>query len=248
MSTVIDLPSGAKLEVRSLTGKESKILSDKEAIKSGLFLDKILKACTVGVLDWGPYASEESGEFDWGKALVGDRFYGLLQIRVISLGETYQFKLQCAEEGCRERFGFELNLLTDLPVKRLSEEAKGLFQAGNVFQTKDTNGKTVSFRLPIGKDEQAASKFNTFDGALIQGLSQRIVAIDDVESKRIYLEGLAWKDLLKLLDDLDEPNCGVKTDIEVPCPHCGTIQDVQLPFGRGFLLPSTLSSRKSPET
>lgn len=34
MSRIIDLPSGAKIEARSLTGKESKILSDKEDRKS----------------------------------------------------------------------------------------------------------------------------------------------------------------------------------------------------------------------
>jgi hypothetical protein len=243
MSRVVDLPSGAKLEIRSLTGKESKILSDKDAIKSGLFLDKILKACTVSVLDPGPYPQSEV--FDWGKALVGDRFYGLLIIRVISLGEEYKFKLQCDQTACREAFNFELNLLKDLPVQRLSEAGKALFAAGNVFETKDSNGKTVSFRLPTGQDELASAKFNEFDGAFIQALMQRIVSVEGVDDKRVYLEGSSWGDLLKLLDAFDEPNCGVDTDIEVMCPHCQGLQDIRLPFGRDFLLPSSKRSRKS---
>jgi hypothetical protein len=245
MSAVIDLPSGAKLEIRSLTGKESKILSDKEAVKSGLFLDKILKACTVSVLDWGPYAQNEAGEFDWGKALVGDRFYGLLQIRVISLGEEYQFKLQCTEEACRARFNFALNLISDLPVRRLSDEARAAFKDGNLFRVKDSNGRTIAFRLPTGQDELAAGKFNSWDSAFIQSLLQRIVSIDGVENKRVYLEGCDWKDLLQLLDEFDGPNCGVDTDIEVQCPHCGGLQDVRLPFERGFLVPTTKRGQKT---
>ena len=242
MSRVIDLPSGAKIEVRPLTGKESKILSDKDAIKSGMFLDKILNACTVGVLDFGPYP--QGDKFDWGKALVGDRFYGLLQIRVISLGEEYWFKLQCSASECRERFDYCIDLVKDLPVQRLSEEGKKTFAAGNSFQTVDANGKTVSYRLPTGQDEIASAKFNAFDSAFIQALSQRIVSIEDVSDKRSYLEACAWADLLKLLDAFDANNCGVNTDIEIVCPYCGAIQDVRLPFERGFLLPSYKSSRK----
>jgi hypothetical protein len=241
MSRVIDLPSGAKIEVRSLTGRESKILSDRDAIKGGVFLDKILNACTVSVLDHGPYAA--TSQFDWAKALVGDRFYALLQIRVLSLGEAYAFKLQCKEESCRKQWEIELNLVSELPVQRLSDDGRALFAAGNVFSTVDDNGKTVRYRLPIGQDEQIAAKAAGFDGAFIQAMRQRIISIDGEQDVRVYLEKCEWKALLALLEAFDEHNCGVKTDIEVECPTCGAIQELQLPFGRGFFVPSMKSKK-----
>jgi len=237
MSRIIDLPSGAKIEGRSLTGKESKILSDKDLAKSGLFLDKILEACTVSVMDFGPYQSSE--KLNWRQALLGDRFYALLQIRILSLGADYCFKLQCQEEACRERFDYGLNL-NDLPVKRLSDVDRTAFASGNEFITVDCNGRMVTYRLPIGQDELLAAKStNTFDSAFIQSLLQRIVSIEGVDDKRKYLEDMGWGDLLQLLEAFDEHNCGVETDFSAECPKCGAIQDVRLPFGRGFLLPST---------
>ena len=240
MSQIIDLPSGAKLEMRSLTGKESKILSDKELVKSGLFLEKILQACTVSVVDGSPY--QNGGEkLDWRQVLLGDRFYALLQIRILSLGADYCFKLQCVEEPCRHRFDYEIDL-NDLPIRRLSEDARLAFASGNLFVTQDGAGKDITYRLPIGQDELLAAKNATsIDGAFIQGMLQRIVSIDGLQKCdfRKYLEDMSWGDLLRLLDSFDEHNCGVETTFSASCPECGAIQDVQLPFGRGFLLLST---------
>jgi hypothetical protein len=46
-------------------------------------------------------------------------------------------------------------------------------------------------------------------------------------------------DAAALLDSFDEADGGVETSIEVECPACGGVQDVQLPFERGFFLPTT---------
>lgn len=240
------MPSGAKLEVRSLTGKESKILSDKDAAKNGTFMDKILNACTLGVVAPGPYQVEDGRPFDWMKALVGDRYYAILQIRVASLGEKYNFKVQCREEGCRELWEHEIDLLADLPVQSLSAEAQETFSAGNVFSTTAVDGKVIKYRLPIGKDEQIAAKAKGFDGAFIQALRQRIVSVDGEPDVRLYLERCEWSALLSLLAALDENNCGVKTDIEIECPSCGAIQELQLPFTAGFFAPSM--KPKKPRT
>ena len=48
----------------------------------------------------------------------------------------------------------------------------------------------------------------------------------------------------KLRRLFQEQNCGVETDFSAACPDCGGIQDVRLPFGRGFLLPSTKTGAK----
>jgi hypothetical protein len=245
MSRVVELPSGAKLEVRSLTGKESKILSDKDAAKNGTFMDKILSACTVGVVANGPYRVEEGKAFDWMQALLGDRYYAILQIRVASLGELYSFKVQCREDHCRKLWEHEINLIEHLPVQRLSPEAQATFAGGNEFTTVDGNSKTIKYRLPIGKDEHLAAKFKGgFDGAFIPALRQRIISIEGEPDVRLYLERCEWSKLLELLAALDENNCGVKTDIEIECPECGAIQELQLPFTTAFFAPSMKAKKQ----
>ena len=254
--SIIKLPSGAVIEIRGLRGKEGKLLSDKEAIKSGTFLDKILNACTVGVTDPGPYTTVTGAPLipggparetlDWTKVLVGDRFFALIQIRVLTLGELFVFKLQCGEEVCRKGFEQEISLLKDLEVRCLSDADRAQFSAGNLFVAKDRNGKTIKYRLPIGKDEVAASRAgSSMDGAFMMALLQRIVEIEGQEIPRIYLEECEFGACLELLEIFDEHNCGVKTEIEIECPHCGGLQDIQLPFGRGFFVPTKKATPKS---
>lgn len=251
---IIKLPSGAIIEIRGLRGKEGKLLSDKEAIKSGTFLDKILSACTVNVIEANPYTTISApalspGEpqrqvLDWSQVLIGDRFFALVQIRVLSLGEQFGFKLQCSEQGCRQRFEHEISLLQDLKVTCLSDEDRAQFAAANEFSATDRNKKAIKYRLPVGKDEVLAMRGGQGpDGAFLQALLQRIVSIEGEIVPRKYLEDCDFANLLDLLETFDRHNCGVETTIEVECPHCGNIEDIQLPFGRGFFVPSKMGTK-----
>jgi hypothetical protein len=253
--SIIQLPSGAIIEIRGLRGKEGKLLSDRDAIKNGTFLDKILSACTVNVIEASPYvtipAKATSPDepprqvLDWSQVLIGDRFFTLVQIRVLSLGEMFGFKLQCSEEGCRKRFNHEISLLKQLSVTCLSAEDRAQFAAVNEFSTLDRNNKTIRYRLPVGKDEVLAMRAGQGgpDGAFMQALLQRIVSIEGEVVPRKYLEDCDFGNLLDLLASFDEHNCGVETTIEVQCPHCGSLEDIQLPFGRGFFVPSKMGTK-----
>jgi len=245
MGSIVTLPSGAQVEFRALKGKEGKLLSDKDAVKSGLFLDKILSACTERVISAHPYGEAMAERFDWGKALVGDRFYALLQIRVLSLGAEFVFKIQCSQPECRKRWEHMIDLTTDLPVQRFSPEDQALFAAGNCFETADINKRKITYRLPIGHDEVMAARTQSIDGAVMQALLQRVISVDGEQIPRKYFEDLPWSEVFRLIDMFDVHNCGVKTDIEVECPECGSVEDIKLPFGRGFLVP-TSRSVKSP--
>lgn len=54
---------------------------------------------------------------------------------------------------------------------------------------------------------------------------------------RLFLEDLSMRDADFLVDEFDRVDCGVDTAIEVECPECFTLQEVELPFDRGFFLP-----------
>src|SRR5713101_6246083 len=134
MEKQIVCPSGLAGEIRGLRTKEGKLLADRAAARAGSTFDKILGGCWLETTDAGIYDFAPGGPVDWSKVLVGDRFYTLLQVRVLTYGAEYAFAVQCESPSCRERFDWELNLEA-LPVKRLSDEAKAAFRGGNRFET-----------------------------------------------------------------------------------------------------------------
>lgn len=259
MSVEISCPSGMQLQIRGLKGKEGRLLSDRNAVRQGLVMDSLLTACTEKVLDPGPYEVRENGTLDWGKVLIGDRFYTLLQIRLASFGPEYSFKAQCRDTSCRERFDQDVNLETDLVVKTMSDEDRETFREQGLFETVLRDGKTVKYRLATGADEKKVMRNRTADSAMVDMLMMRIVSIDGVgegkatdvgsgktvKSIKTYLEDLEWSELVHLLNSLDDHDCGVNPEIEIQCPACGGVQEVQLPFERGFFLPQETSTRNA---
>jgi hypothetical protein len=168
-------------------------------------------------------------------------------VRSLTFGDEYAFQVQCQSPGCRERFEWELNL-KDLPVRTLSEGARAAFRNGNRLETRlPHDGRKVWFRLMTGADEvRAATAMRAGrDGMLLTALAMRIVEIEGVktEDKRRFLDDMELADAAALLDRFDEADGGVETSIEVECPACGAVQDLQLPFERGFFLPTTRRAR-----
>jgi hypothetical protein len=257
MSVEIECPSGMRLQIRGLKGKEGRLLSDRNAVRQGTVMDSLLTACTEQVLDAGPYILREDGKIDWGKVLIGDRFFTLLQIRLASFGPEYSFKVQCRDNMCRERFDYQLNLETDLTVRSMSSEDREVFKEQGSFKTTLNDGKVVNYRLATGADERKVARNRTLDSALIDMLMMRIDSIEGVgqgtasdavagktvKTIRAYLEDLDWSELVSLLNALDSHDCGIDPQIEIQCPACGGVQEVQLPFERGFFLPTETASR-----
>jgi hypothetical protein len=242
MTMNIVCPSGLAGEIRGLKGKEGKLLSDRSAARAGATFEKILAGCWVATTDPGIYDLPVDGSVDWSKVLVADRFFTLLQIRALTFGDEYAFSVQCSSAACRERFEWTLNL-QELPVVRLSDATKAGFRAGNRFETTlPRDGRKVWFRLVLGADEMraAAALKAGRDGMLLAALALRIVEIENVPDgeKRRFLEDIEMADATALLDQFDESDGGVETKIEVECPSCLGVQDVELPFERGFFLPT----------
>jgi hypothetical protein len=179
---------------------------------------------------------------------VADRFYTLLQIRAQTFGNDYAFSVQCQSPACRERFDWTLNL-QELPVVSLSDASKAAFKAGNRFETMlPRDGRKVWFRLMTGADEvRAASVLRTGrDGTLLTALALRICEIENVpdHDRRKFLDELDMADAAALLDQFDQADAGVETTIEVECPACLGVQDVELPFERSFFLPTAKTAGK----
>ena len=232
----ITCPSGLSGEVRIFTVREYNILADRRNSQRTLWTDKILQNCWLRTIDAGPYELGEAG-LDWSNVLQGDRFYILLQLRVASLGDDYDFSVSCQQ--CGEQIAWHLSL-QDLPIRKLTGESLERFKGGNRFEcTLPGCGKKVTFRLAVGGDEKRFSKLRKGNPESLWSVSllQRIVEIDGVSNKRAFVDELSISDAEFLRQEFDVVDCGVDTTIEIECPSCYAVQLVDLPFGPQFLLP-----------
>ncbi len=246
MSDTITCPSGLKGRIRGMKAREERILADRKLARSGGQLEQILAACWEETLDPGPYDFGDQS-IDWGKVLQGDRFFTLLQIRVRSYGPEYAFSLPCESRSCRARIEWEVDL-RDLPVRALSDGSREALVAGNRFETVLPDaGKRVTFLLLTGADERRMVPLRKAAGErpISTMLAFRLESIEGIETreKARFIEDLAMSDVSFLLGEFDRVDCGVETEIEVECPECLAVQAVELPFERGFFLPTKRTDR-----
>jgi hypothetical protein len=218
--------------------REERVLADHALAKSGGRLDELLRSCWSETVDAGPY-SFGGNLLDGGAVLQGDRFFALLKIRALTYGPEYGFAVSC--RNCRARIEWEVDL-TKLPVRPLSPESRAAFIAGNRFETTLPDaGKRVWFKLLTGEDERKLPALQRAapDRLLSSVLAYRVVEVEGVDpkDKRAFLEDLALRDADFLVDEFDRVDCGVDTTIEVECPECREVQDVDLPFDSTFFLP-----------
>ena len=232
----ITCPSGLRGVVRGLKVKEANLLADNSAAKRNTSFESVLKGIWTETEDAGPY--EEP--LDWSRVLVCDRFFIMLQSRIITYGSEYLFPVQCTESSCRHRFEWQEDL-SALSIRALSEDSLMEFQSGNKFSTTTSAGVRVAFKLMTGADEVRASKLaaRSRSSLMTTALAARIVSIEGVEAnnKSTWIENLGMDEVRDLLDLLDAVDGGVETSVEIECPACLNVMDLDLPFGREFYLP-----------
>ena len=239
MTEIITCPSGLQGRIRGMKVREERILADRKLAKRGGQIDQLLAACWEETLEPGPYGFGE--KIDWDQVLQGDRFYVLLQIRALTYGAEYAFSVGCQDAACRARIEWELNL-NDLPVRALEGERLESFAEGNRFEASLPNaGVRLWFKLLTGVDERKLPQLRrqAGDRVLSAMLGLRILEIEGVEprEKRAFLEDLSMRDADFLVDEFDRVDCGVETGIEIECPDCLAVQEIELPFDQGFLMP-----------
>ena len=258
----VQLPSGATIELRQLTLKEENFLAASARSRKGSqekALVDVVARCTEGFADPGPYPWAKVGEKPkWDDMLAGDFFGAMLELRKLSYreGKDYEVELKCPNRACNNRFGWTVNLDTDLLVKKLPDESADALKNGR-HMTTEIAGHVVHFHLGVVKDNAFQEKLDKrFPGReMACMLRSRIEKVEGVDSKDLmnWLDGegqgqhpgLTSDDAEDLRNAFFEADCGVDTEIEVECTRtaCRNVFRLDLPFD-SILSPSRALAQK----
>lgn len=248
MPTRVICPSGMIGDVRALKVKEADALANQANAKHGTSLEGVLSGCWLQTVDSGIYSF--AGQPDWTQVLVCDRFYTLMRIRAATYGEDYEFSIQkCG--GCGERYDWELKL-SDLPMKPLPEGSKDVFKnGGNRFTAALLDGRKVTFHLQTGAGEirAGAAARKQVTQKVTASLMARIDEIEGVKAQDRFkaINELDLNEARDLIEQFDEVDGGVDTDVITHCMFCGAENTVALPLDRGFWIPKK-KKRAAEET
>jgi len=258
----IEAPSGMVVDLRGLTARDGRYLSNEALVRDNEVEDHILRNCCPTLLDPGPYPFQ--GAIDWDRVLVGDGVYLFLAVRDATFpGDPHEIKLTCPQKFCREKFVWQIDIHEFLQkkVKPLSAADAEAIKAGTPIRVQvpnvaptflfspRTRGDLKQFFAYEKQQKSWSAKKKEQINQVVDNLTFWRLGIEGLDIKKPrarqdFLEDLGFREIHALREALDVHDCGVDTSIDVACPHCEHEWEIQLPFDRSFFLPT----RKKPET
>lgn len=238
----VECPSGLRGTIRKLKVREENLLADRKKLRSGAAINEALGGVWQSTDDPGPYALEQGVNPNWNDVLVGDQLYAMIQMRIATYGKDFAFRTQCTNLGCGSPFEWEIDL-EKIPVQRLSEKSKVIFQGGNRYEVTLESGPRIWFKLLTSGEAQRGilnARRDSPDRFVTVALRLQILEVEGVGKKRSELEAFIDDLDADLADELraafDAAGCGLETTIDIECPTCGAIGEIEIPFAgdRGF--------------
>ena len=227
MEKVIDLPSKGipysgieptKISIRSLKGKDEKLLADMVESNVEKKYLALLKQVMTGI------NPEE--------LTLGDRAYILLWLRVNSYSSTVSVNLVC--QNCEDKIVVDIDL-TKINIKDVPEDFK---EPKEVTLSDGSIVKVRTFRI---KDEvllEDLSKTKCFSDLYMYRWALSIVDDKSIEKRMGFLDNLDVSDFEKIKEVQKMSIHGPDLDnVKYHCPKCGQDGSMILPFRPDFLLP-----------
>lgn len=239
-------PSGLAGKIRPLCVSDEPVTQDVSLIKSGGLIYELCKRCWVHTDNKGPYVNFNPGE-DWSSILQGDAFWVFLQIRRVTYGDSYDFSYKC--DACNQ-ISENSMMFSSLEAQEPSEAALAAFQSGGVIKEVTESGQHFTFKLLTAADEKTVSNYEKGRSLSRSRASMCVRLVDIAGLPEQPFAKLKWVESLPsgMADEISEimesHDCGVDTDLEVACKHCGYEQEIALPFGPNFLKRKRLGKKE----
>lgn len=245
---LITCPSGLSFKARRWILNDHKILRDPKLLNSGRFLIEMISTVDQGVVECGPYNSFAVGKpAQWGKVVLGDILYALLQVRVATLAEL-DFGLSCGQ--CNAKVDLTVDL-AQIKTTPMHEKAKQHLETGIPIKCQVTlhDGMTLvmELRMLLGEDLPKWMLMQKHD-KLLKDDAQRLLQVHSItpagkepitqfdQIKEFYYQQ-DWSFQTELDSLIDLFGGGVDTTVDFTCDSCGTEGKTALPFSEEFFNP-----------
>ncbi len=258
----VELPSRMVGEMRPLKGPEivalANLAEDKDAKDEAGGFAHIINPCWAQTVDPGPYKFVLDAKPPWQRLCKGDLLAALIKLRQISCsdGDEFDFDVRCAEDRCRKRIEWSVNLRTELKWLEIKDEVFELLAAGQPLETR-AKGSVIHYHLQTVEQEGPvvrflrANKRKRATGYDIAAGQIRAIDGKPVGIKEAYqwVSDLTIGELGDLREAMDANEVGVDTAIEVRCEACGWEQPTNLPLAAiSFFTARRRKKRAEPPT
>ena len=223
------LPSGRPVEIQEFTAEAERILDDKQAMKSGKWLNKFMAKSLVS-LDDKPVPKNEGEVVNLLlDMLSGDRNYLLVQIRMMNYGPDMVFNYECPK--CGKTSGYQLNLQDMLDDGTL----KVYSYRDDMPLIVETRNGIAEIDYPTGRTEQWLLGLRELDRIhLAMAMCSKF---NGHAPEYKEFTGMFAKDISEIRKAGNNLRGGLDTTIELECLECESSYNVLLQRIPDFFMP-----------
>ena len=227
------LPSGRPVEIQEFTAEAERIMDNRQEMKSGRWLNKLLAKALVS-LDDKPVPKNEGERVSLLlDMLTGDRNYLILQARIFNYGAEMMFNYKCPK--CGKTSGYSMNLQEMLDDGTL----KVYPYRDDVPITIETRSGTVEVDYLTGREEQWLAGLKDIDRihlamAMCKSLNGRAPEYKEFAS-------MFAKDITEIRKFGNSLKGGLDATIELECLECDNSYNVMLYEIPDFFTPLTIT-------
>lgn len=229
-----------EIELRKLDGNDEDFILDKQEMRKGNILNRLIKRVTVRL---GTTVKPDQIERLYDERfLVADTTYVLVSLRLWGIGRTYRFEASCPR--C-EKIGKHRLDLSTLKLEPQPEEARGKTEFVETVTAEDEDPVVVRFRPLFVKDEPLLLSIRSDypkDKASRELLMQ-VLEMDGKHPTVDSVKALPMRVRNAIRQTMDAKSGGINTELLMECRSCGRSFKDNMPIDiRSFFFPAVASS------
>jgi hypothetical protein len=205
---------GGKAAIAGVDLPEEDILASN--LPASRKLTQVMANCT---LDFSGVTDRPTIEKLMDKMVITDRWFYLVQLRVLSLGPQYQFEAICPACGVADKLFYSLG---QIQVKN-APKAKELFT-----ETDLPSGRKVRWKVADGLTDEKITKLATERNAATVGLFARTTEVDGKPASISDVLNMSLKDRTFLRQQIDAKEGEFDDEFDARCNKCSHEYRAQL--------------------
>lgn len=227
------LPSGRPVEIQEFTAEAERIMDNRQEIKSGRWLNKLMAKALVS-LDDKPVSKNEGERISLLlDMLTGDRNYLFLQARMFNYGADMTFNYKCPK--CGKTSGYSMNLQEMLDDGTL----KVYPYREDVPITLETRSGIVEIGYSTGREEQWLAGLRDLDRihlamAMCKSFNGHAPEYKD-------FAGMFARDITEIRKAGNSLKGGLDASVELECLECDNTYRIMLYEIPDFFTPLTIT-------